>query len=519
MQRCNALTLKRLYMSHKLVIKDAARQLIWRVISWLCGFLVIKFVSPYLWPLRYWDYGTILKFFAIWSAMADFWLYVIAVKRLWIIKKEEEWKENKIKMKDIYGKFVGTRFIIMSIVYFVAIIVAYFLPAYTSNPYIVRGLPLGMVFSASFMAAWILQLPLQLFWRMKDLSVGLILARISQIIILIVTLFVLLPSVDFTSWDPKSITAFLLILISVVASGVTQLLYVVHKSNQKLKLKIQFDKKFTKDIVKWNWKYWLSYYLSSFHTLIVLIFLSNFFPTSQWFVYTWIWALWLTLIEVFLIIPSALWNSLLHNVASYTHEAKRKSFGNLMTLVTRIWWIVLLNFFLFKNEIIYIISWSDFIWNSLANPWTNIILPYLWLVLFLSFIKQIFNYIFVANEKQNKLLNINLFGVTIGLAAGLYLIPKFQIVGWIATQVLLEILFVIWAIYIWYRQKVLPKINRKKTTTLIAVILIIWTLWYLYINIDYTNFRQFILAASAINIPILLFSLPSIKKIARWLTQ
>jgi hypothetical protein len=56
-----------------------------------------------------------------------------------------------------------------------------------------------MIFSASFMAAGILQLPLQLFWRMKDLSVGLILARVSQIILLIITIFVLLPSVDFTS--------------------------------------------------------------------------------------------------------------------------------------------------------------------------------------------------------------------------------------------------------------------------------------------------------------------------------
>jgi O-antigen/teichoic acid export membrane protein len=47
--------------------------------------------------------------------------------------------------------------------------------------------------------------------------------------------------------------------------------------------------------------------------------------------------------------------------------------------------------------------------------------------LFLSFIKQIFNYIFVANDQQNKLLGINLFGVIFGLSAGLYLIPKFQI--------------------------------------------------------------------------------------------
>lgn len=346
-------------------------------------------MSPYLWPLRYWDYSTILKFFAIRSAMADFWLYVIAVKSLWKIKAEEENSEEKPKLKAMYGKFVGTRFMIMTIVYLVAIVLAYFLPAYTSNVYIVRWLPLWMMFSASFMAAWILQLPLQLFWRMKDLSMWLIFARISQLIILIVTVFVLLPHVSFSNWEPKSIIAFVLILFSVLASGITQLIYVLYKSNQKLKLKVDFDKSFTKWIIKWNRKYWLSYYLSSFHTLIVLIFLSNFFPTSEWFVYTGIRWLWLTLMEIFLIIPSALWNSLLHNVAWYTKENKAKSFGNLMTMVVWIWSIILINFVLFSKEIIYTISWMDFIWTWLHNPWANTILPFLWLVLFLSFIKQI----------------------------------------------------------------------------------------------------------------------------------
>jgi O-antigen/teichoic acid export membrane protein len=411
----------------------------------------------------------------------------------------------------------------MAIVYFVAIIIAYLLPAYTSNPYIIRGLPLGMIFSASFMAAWILQLPLQLFWKMKDLSIWLVLARISQIIILILTLFVLVPNVDFWSWEPKSVIAFCLILLSVVASGITQLLFVLHKSNQKLKLKVQFDKKFTKDILKSNWKYGVSYYLSSFHTLIVLIFLSNFFPTSQWFVYTGIWGLGLTLVEVFLIIPSALWNSLLHNIAAYSKIEKQKSFGNLMTLVTRIWSVIILNMLVFNNEIIYTISWADYIWASFLNPGTNTILPFLAIVLFFSFIKQIFNYIFVANNKQNKLLGINLFGVTIGLSAWLYLIPNFQIAGWIITQVWLELLFVSWAIYVAAKYKLLPKINRKKMLTLLGISIIIWWTWFYVLNfilhINYTNFWHFLIAWFAINIPILLLSLPTIKKVAKWLTK
>lgn len=505
--------------THRLVIKDAVWQLIWRVISWLAGFLVVKFMSPYLWPLRYWDYNTILKYFAIWSAMADFGLYVIAIRHMWKVKSEEEDSVEKPKLKSLYGKFVGTRFLIMTFVYFTAIVVSYFLPAYTSNPYIVWGLPLWMIFSASFMAAGILQLPLQLFRRMKDLSMWLIFARVSQIIILIITIFVLLPNVDFNSWDSKSIIAFALILISVIASGLTQLFYVLHKSNKKLPLKVDLDLKFSKNIIQSNRKYGLSYYLSSFHTLIVLVFLSNFFPTAKWFIYTGIWGLALTLIEIFLIIPSALGNSLLHNVASYSEESKKKSFGNLMTMIVWIGSILLLNFFLFSDQIIYIVSGPEFIWTSFSQAWANTILPFLWIVLFLSFIKQVFNYIFVAHEKQNKLLGINLFWVILGLSAAIYLIPKYQIAWWIMTQLFLEIMFVAGSLFIATKNKLLPKIQRKRLLLLLSFTVIAGVIGYQFKISDYTNFFKFVLLASAINIPLILVSLPIIKKVSVWLTQ
>ncbi|MEI6774260.1 MAG: hypothetical protein WCL18_05750 [bacterium] len=61
----------------------------------------------------------------------------MAVKRLGAIK-EANIDPNHTELKLEYGKFVGTRLIIMSVVYIVAIIVAYLLPAYTSNPYLVR---------------------------------------------------------------------------------------------------------------------------------------------------------------------------------------------------------------------------------------------------------------------------------------------------------------------------------------------------------------------------------------------
>ena len=93
-------------------------------------------MTPYLGPMRYGDYSTILKYFAIWTALADLGLYVLAVKSLGKIKEEEKDPEHPQLRKE-YGKYVGTRIIIMSFIYAVALVIAYLLPVYTSNPYLV----------------------------------------------------------------------------------------------------------------------------------------------------------------------------------------------------------------------------------------------------------------------------------------------------------------------------------------------------------------------------------------------
>jgi hypothetical protein len=107
----------------------------------------------------------------------------------------------------------------MSVIYVVAIVVAYLLPAYTSNPYLVWGIPFGMIFSASFMFAGVQQLPLQIFWRMDQLSWTLITARLSQIAILVPVVYIFFRHMNFNG-STVSIVAFCLIMFSVVASSV-----------------------------------------------------------------------------------------------------------------------------------------------------------------------------------------------------------------------------------------------------------------------------------------------------------
>ena len=87
--------------------------------------------------------------------------------------------------------------------------------------------------------------------------------------------------------------------------------------------------------------------------------------------------------------------------------------------------IFLINFTIFAPHIIYFIAGEKFL--SIGQYGSDFILPFLAFVLILSFVKQIFNYLFVATDLQNKLFKINLFGVVIGIAIGVPLILKYNI--------------------------------------------------------------------------------------------
>ena len=122
------------------------------------------------------------------------------------------------------------------------------------------------------MFAGIQQLPLQIFWRMDQLSWTLITARLSQIAILVPVVFFIFKDMTFNG-STVSLIAFCCIMFSVVASSIGQNLEIHFRARKILPLKIKFDWEFTKDIIKRNRQYGVSYYLSSFHTLIVLLFL------------------------------------------------------------------------------------------------------------------------------------------------------------------------------------------------------------------------------------------------------
>lgn len=518
-------------------------------------------MTPYLWPLRYGDYSTILKYFAIRSAFADFGLYVIALRTLgeirdkvkktikniksqdntetqiqilesniwdeaintlpiewwekWNINVNEQEITNTPEMQNYYGKFVWSRFITVTIVYTVALLIAYLIPAYTSNPYLVWWLPLGMLFSASFMIAGILQLPLQLYRWMKHVSIALTLARISQVIV-IVWLLLTYKNIDFANGDSRSITAFLLMIGSVLVSAIVQWIYVRRTSNKFVTLSLKPDRPFTRNILKTNRKYGLAYCLSSLHTLGVMILLGIFYPTVKGFDYVGVWAVASALMEILLIVPSSLWNSIIPKISSYTIEKTRKVFGSLLLFVMRIGWIFFINFSVFRESIISFVSGKSYLSIFTNWWWSDTILPRLSLVLLFTFAKQVYNFLFVALDLNNKLLQVNGIGIIIGAIIGFITIPRYWIAGAIATQMAMEVIYTFGSVLIAHRNKA-QLIFSWKMLWAMFLLIACCTIWGRYLfGSEVLHIWQLLVYALVFNAIILGVSYKPVRNIMKW---
>jgi O-antigen/teichoic acid export membrane protein len=157
----------------------------------------------------------------------------------------------------------------------------------------------------------------------------------------------------------------------------------------------------------------------------------------------------------------------------------------------------------------------------LSTRWSNQILPFLWIVLFFSFIKQIFNYLFVSLEKQNVLFKINLTWVIVWVLVALFVIPKWNLLWWIIVQVLIETIFMVGAMIVAWKLKVFPKFQKKawlQVLWILAIMLVSGFFINERLNSHEISRRLFLIIAWIYNLIIVWISLKPIKNIAKGLT-
>jgi len=143
------------------------------------------------------------------------------------------------------------------------------------------------------------------------------------------------------------------------------------------------------------------------------------------------------------------------------------------------------------------------------------------IVLVLSFIKQVFNYLFVATEKQNVLFVNNLIGVTVGILIALFVIPRWNLLGGIITQITIELMFTGGAMLIAWKHKLLPLIQKKTFWTLLGILVVAGGIGFginRYLQGQENSLILFFGLAFIFNGLILLAAFKPIKTVAKGLT-
>lgn len=114
---------------------------------------------------------------------------------------------------------------------------------------------------------------------------------------------------------------------------------------------------------------------------------------------------------------------MIHKIAHAATIAKRKAIGSLIALMTRVGSLIIAACMAFAPQIIALVGDSAYLTNDL-HIGSDVLLPWLAVILVGSFIKQCFNYLFLSIDRQNILLTINGVGILIGLPFAMWAIQQ-----------------------------------------------------------------------------------------------
>lgn len=142
-------------------------------------------------------------------------------------------------------------------------------------------------------------------------------------------------------------------------------------------------------------------------------------------------------------------------------------------------------------------------------------------MLVLSFIKQCYNYLFIATDNQNILFKNNVIGVILGVIIGLIVIPKRNLLGGVITQIFIEFVYTFGAIRIAHRAKLTPIVQKKHFWYLTLVLILACATGFgihQYFGNTEISLLTFFATALIFNGIIFLISFKSIKEVAKGLT-
>lgn len=462
----------------KKIASNTIIQIISKIITAVIAIFLLSILTKYLSIEGFWLYSKIFNYLGIFAFLADLGLYTIMIREI-------SEKNNSKNTEKIVWNVLTLRIILGTIIIFVALIIAYFLPWYNSNLellsiFIIWIFTLISLINSTFLAY--MQSQLKMEFSLFSVVAGKIL-NLWLVLFIVYFLFI-------DNTQNSIIYIFISALIWIILNTYLNYWY----SKKTCNISMKFDKDYIKYIFKISLPYWIALFLSVIYFKIDIILLS----IIEWEkanISIALYSLPMRIIEVLMVISGFYLNSILPKLSRlFSINSKiainKKKYNELQKILIisfkilfSFWLIVFVFGALFREYIIRIIWTENYInpTNHIFNS-TDVFLIVLAVLIF-NAISLLFIYIFIWAKKQSILLKINIFITILNIIWNIILIPKYSFI-WAGIMTLISQILLFLITY-YYSRKIIkfsfPKI-------FILKILLLSIFFYFFMNFVLKNY-------------------------------
>ena len=272
-------------------------------------------------------------------------------------------------------------------------------------------------------------------------------------------------------------------VISVLINTIMNYFY----ARKIVKFSFSWDFEYIKYIFKISVPYWVALFLSVVYFKMDVIILSIMEPQNISDRNISLYSLPMKIVEVIMVIWGFYMTSILPSLTENFKKQNRQELSTLLDISFKVLLmfssLVFVLWVIFRDYIIKIIATEDYLSKTLPYNSSDAFLIVFAVVLF-YFISLVFIYTFVATERQNKLLKINIIVTIFNFIWNILLIPKFSFMwAWFVTLLSQILLLTLW----YFGTKDLVKFSFPKKFILINILF--WTFMLVFWNYILANFK------------------------------
>ncbi len=431
---------------------------------------LLSILTKYL-PLEVFGmYNKVYNYLGIFAFLADLGLYTIAIREI---------TENKNNTKSIISNIVSLRILLGIIIFFIALLLAVFLPWYNSFIWLSGIAIIGVFTLVSLINSSVLAL-MQAYMKMEFSFVSVVLGKILNIGLVSYIVFILFPEGGGIDYGVSLLYIFAAGLLGII---LTTVMNYVYASRYVHPIGLGFDREYMTHIFRISLPYGIALFLWVVYFKVDVVLLSLLEPQAAADISIALYSLPMKIVEVLMVLWGFYLNSLLPSLSSAYTSKNTQTLQKLIDISLKVLVLGGMCIFVFgtllRDHVIRIIANDEYLSSSVHLYSSSDVFGVVLWVLFLHFISLVFIYMLIAAKRQWELLKINLFVTIFNILGNIILIPQYSFL-WAAIVTVLSQLLLMTLGYVTVKKYYKIPIDTMYYLKLLSVSLAVFlSIWYL----------------------------------------